>query len=92
MDGQQIQLSPEQIQRAAKAGLTLLNTPGAVKVDGPMCISGEVQVLNTLLTAIINRQLIIANAPTPEKTPPGGKEEKKTDLKSVPDKKEASEK
>ncbi len=86
MQDQKIDLNPQQIQMAANAGITLLNTPGAVNVPGPMAVTGVVGVLNSLLTAIVNGQVIVMNAPTPKEVspiPPEGDGEKKPDLKPV---------
>jgi len=61
--GQHINLEQPQILRAAQAGLQLLNTPGAVNVPSPMAITGDVQILNALLQAIVQQQVIIVNPP-----------------------------
>lgn len=74
-EGQKVQIGPEQVVKAANAGLTLLNTPGAVNVPGPMAISGDIQLLNAVLTAIVQGQVVLGN-PEVEK-----KESKKEPLK-----------
>lgn len=86
----EINFEPQQILLAANAGLTLLQTPGAIKVDGPMAISGDLGILNNLLAAIVQRQLVIVNANTipDEDASPEGDGAPKPDLKPVPSKKE----
>ena len=76
--GQQVNLEPNQVAQAAAAGLTLLNTPGAVSVPGPMALTNNIQILNAVLTAIANGTLVLINAPAPEggKLPPPAEEEK----------------
>jgi len=100
MEQNKIDLSPQQVMNAAKAGIQLLNTPGSVNVPGPMAISGDVGVLNALLTAILNGQVLVVNPqqlvkpPEGDETPPDGDGEQKPadpkpDLKSVGDGKKA---
>ncbi len=75
MEQQKIDLNPQQIQMAANAGITLLNTPGAVNVSGPMAVSGVVRTLNALLVAIVNQEVMIVNVPPQLKeAPPPNKE------------------
>jgi hypothetical protein len=62
---QQVQLGPQDISRAARTGVTLLNTPDAVKVDGPMALSGDLQILNILLSNLASGALQVVQ-PTPE--------------------------
>jgi hypothetical protein len=84
--GQKINLDQPQILQAAKAGLQLLNTPGAVNVPGPMAVTGEVQILNALLTAIVQQQVVLVNAPEKAPagdTPPGGDGDKVPELKKI---------
>ena len=69
--GKQVQIGPEQVIKAATAGLTLLNTPGAVNVPGPMAISGDIQLLNAVLNAIVQGQVVLGN-PMQEGDAPGG--------------------
>lgn len=88
MQPNQIDLNPQQVQMAANAGLTLLNTPGAVSVPGPMAVTGVVATLNSLLQAIVSGKVVVMNAPTPKEIapiPPGGEGdgEKKPDLKPI---------
>ncbi len=101
MKQNQIDLSPQQVMSAAAAGIQLLNTPGAVSVPGPMAVTDVVKVLNSLLTAIVNGQVVVVNPaqlakpPEGDKTPPEGDGEQKDadqkpDLKSVGDGKEAT--
>ncbi len=75
--GQNINLEPQQVQQAAAAGLQLLNTPGAVSVPGPMALTNSVQILNAVLTAIANGQVVLVNAPPAEdgKAPPAAEKE-----------------
>jgi len=81
---QQINLSQENIQQAAAAGLQLLQTPGAVNVPGPMAVSGIISVLNGLLSAIVNQQVIVLNPQQPVGEPPPGDDgEKQPDLKKI---------
>lgn len=63
MEQPKIDLNPQQIQLAANAGLTLLNTPGAVSVPGPMAVSGIVKTLAQLLLAIANQEVMVINIP-----------------------------
>jgi hypothetical protein len=87
MEQRKVDITQEQMKQAATAGVQLLNTPGAVNVPSPMAISGVMGVLNSMLTAIANGEVILMNvAPmkVPEgggKTPPDGNGEKKPDLK-----------
>jgi len=60
-----IEIGPDQVIRAATAGLQLLNTPGAVNVPGPMAISGDIQLLNAVLNSIVQRQVVLGH---PEKS------------------------
>lgn len=64
MEQKLINLSHEQTQQAAAAGVQLLQTPGAVSIPSPMAISGVVSTLNALLTAIASGQVVVVNAPT----------------------------
>lgn len=63
MEQPRIDLNQEQIQMAAQAGVTLLNTPGAVNVPSPMAVSGAVRVLMQLLMAIANNEVLVVNTP-----------------------------
>jgi len=66
-----IDLNTQQIFAAANAGMTLLNTPGAVNVPGPMAVSGVTGTLYALLSAIVNREVMIVNVPPQlEEAPP----------------------
>lgn len=57
-------LGPAQVQKAAAKGAELLNTKGAVNVDGPTALSGDLQILNIILTNLASGAVILA---TPEK-------------------------
>lgn len=71
MEQERIDLNPQQIQIAASAGVTLLNTPGAVNVPSPMAVSGAVRVLMQLLMAIANQEVMVVNMPPKlENAPP----------------------
>jgi hypothetical protein len=70
MEQPRIDLTPQQIQVAAQAGITLLNTPGAVNVPGPMAVSGAVRVLMQLLMAIANNEVAVINVPVQLKDAP----------------------
>ncbi len=85
MNGQQkMNLELPQILQAARAGLTLLNTPGAVSVPSQMAITGDVQILNALLTAIVQQQVMVVNAPPlPVQPEDAGDDELKPELKAV---------
>lgn len=61
-----IEIGPEQVVKAASAGLTLLSTPGAVNVPGPMAISGDIQLLNAVLTAIVQGQVVLGSPTSKE--------------------------
>jgi hypothetical protein len=54
-----VDLSQQQIQQAAQAGVTLLNTAGAVNVPGPMSISGITQVLHAVLLGIAEKRFAV---------------------------------
>jgi len=74
---QKVNLEPQQILRAAQAGMQLLQTPGAVNVPGPLAISGDVQILNALLGAIARGEVQVVNAPSQVPAlPPSEPEEK----------------
>lgn len=88
MNQNTVDITQEQMKQAASAGVQLLQTPGAVNVPSTMAITGVMGVLNSMLTAIANGQVILLNVPAkqPEgdgKTPPEGDGEKKPDLKPV---------
>lgn len=74
MEQLQVDLNPQQVQMAANAGITLLNTPGAVSVPSPMAVSGVVRVLMQLLMAIANQEVMVVNYPPQLKDapPPAG--------------------
>ena len=63
MEQPRVDLNPQQVQMAAQAGVTLLNTPGAVNVPSPMAVSGAVRVLMQLLVAIANQEVMVVNVP-----------------------------
>ncbi len=63
MEQPQVDLNPQQIQAAGQAGVTLLTTPGAVNVPGPMAVSGVAQVLLQLLMAIAKQEVMVINVP-----------------------------
>lgn len=82
-----VDITQAQMQQAATAGVQLLNTQGAVNVPSPMAISGVMGVLNSMLTAIANGEVVLMNA-APMKVPEGdgdgdGDGKKKSDLKPV---------
>lgn len=89
MELKTVDISQEQMKQAASAGVQLLNMPGAVNVPSQMAITGVVGVLNSMLNAIMNGEVILLNVPKKqpegegEKTPPEGEGEKKPDLKPV---------
>ena len=76
MEQPKVDFTPQQIQQAALAGVTLLNTPGAVNVPSPMACSGVMKTLLQLLMAIANQEVMIVNIPVkmaeapPPATPP----------------------
>jgi hypothetical protein len=70
MDQPKMDLNPQQIQQAANAGITLLNTPGAVNVPGPMAVSGIIRVLNAFLLAIVNQEVMVVMVPPQLKDAP----------------------
>lgn len=84
---QSINLEPQQVLRAATAGVQLLNTPGAVNVPSQMAITGDVAVLNALLSALVRQEVIIVNAPpqpaTGDQPPPPGNGEVQPKLEAV---------
>lgn len=57
----QIQLGPEEIQRAAKLGVELFNTKGVLTVDGPTALSPDFQVLNLLLANLAEGTIQVGN-------------------------------
>ena len=84
MDQRTVDITQEQMKQAASAGVQLLNTQGAVNVPSPMAITGVMGVLNSMLTAIANGEVILLNVPKQKvETPPEGDGEKKPDLKPV---------
>ncbi len=54
-----IDLTPQQVRNAAQAGVTLLNTPGAVNVPSTMSITGVTQVLHAVLLGIAEGRLMV---------------------------------
>jgi hypothetical protein len=70
MEQPRVDLNPQQVQMAANAGLSLLNTPGAVNVPGPMAVSGVIKTLAQLLTAIVNQEVMVVNVPVQLKDAP----------------------
>lgn len=88
MNKQTVDISQEQMKQAAAVGVQLLNTPGAVNVPSQMAITGMVGVLNSMLSAIMNGEVILLNVPAkqPEgdgKTPPDSGGEKKPDITPI---------
>lgn len=63
MEQPKTDLNPQQIQQAALAGVTLLNSPGAVNVPSPMACSGVMKTLLQLLMAIANQEVMVVNVP-----------------------------
>ncbi len=63
MEQPQVDLNPQQVQQAANAGVSLLTTPGAVSVPGPMAVSGVTQALLQLLMAIAKQEVMVVNMP-----------------------------
>jgi hypothetical protein len=63
MEQPKVDLNPQQVQMAANAGITLLNTPGAVNVPSPMAVSGIVRTLYQMLLAISNGEVMLVNIP-----------------------------
>jgi hypothetical protein len=70
MEQPRVDLNPQQIQMAANAGVTLLNTPGAVNVPSPMACSGVMKILLQLLMAIANQEVMVVNFPPQLKDAP----------------------
>lgn len=66
----EVNLTPEQIQKAAQAGVKLLSDDERVTVPPSMALSGDLQVLNAILVAIGNGQAVLS-APTPPEMPEG---------------------
>lgn len=71
----EVNISPEQIQRAAMAGANLLADDERVSVPPSMALSGDLSVLNAVLLALANGQAVISSPeqqmaqqvpPTPE--------------------------
>ena len=79
MEQPRIDLNQEQIKMAAQAGVTLLNTPGAVNVPSPMAVSGAVRTLMQLLMAIANNEVLVVNTPVKLADAPKPKEESPKD-------------
>lgn len=80
---QKINLELPQILQAARAGLQLLNTPGAVSVPSQMAITGDVQILNALLQAIVQQQVIVVNPPQAPEGAGDGNDDQKPELKAI---------
>lgn len=80
MDQPKMDLTPQQIQQAANAGITLLNTPGAVNVPGPMAVSGIVRTLNAFLLAIVNQEVMVVMVPPQLKEAPPPAEPKNKEV------------
>jgi hypothetical protein len=89
MEQPRIDLNQQQIQMAATAGVTLLNTPGAVKVDGPMATSGVIRTLLQLLMAIANNEVLVVNTPVKLADAPPADEPPKDPPKDPPNEKVA---
>lgn len=87
MEQNTVNLSQEQMQQAATAGAQLLQTPGAVSIPSTMAITGIIGMLNALLTAIANGQVIVVNVPQkqiPEgEIPPNGDGAKEPDITPI---------
>ena len=64
---QKVNLSPEQIQKAAAFGAKLLTTPGAVHVDSASALNGDLQLLHIILSNVAEGLVILA---TPEQATP----------------------
>jgi uncharacterized protein YoaH (UPF0181 family) len=76
MEQNLVNLTHEQTQQAAAAGVQLLQTPGAVSIPSPMAISGVIGTLNALLTAIANGQVVVVNVPAKKEEGDGDGEKK----------------
>jgi len=75
---QNIQLSPEQIVSAAKAGVELLETKGAVNVPSTMSLTGDIPVLHAFLSALANGSVVLGSPAAPP-SDDAGKDESKED-------------
>lgn len=73
MEQNLINLTHEQTQQAAAAGVQLLQTPGSVNIPSPMAISGVIGTLNALLTAIASGQVVVVNVPAKKEDGDGEK-------------------
>lgn len=79
-----LNLSQQQMQLAANAGIQLLNTSGAVNVPGPLAVTDQIKHLNVMLNGIASGQVVVVNPKNVKKGEPeeeGG--EKKAELKAV---------
>lgn len=68
---QQVNLTAEQVQRAAKEGVKLLSDEDRVNVPPSMAMSGSYQVLIGMLTALATGEVVMGN-PEPVPTSKGG--------------------
>ena len=56
---QSVNITPEQIQKAAQAGVNLLSDDERVSVPPSMALNGDLSVLNAVLVALANGQAIV---------------------------------
>ncbi len=63
---QQIQVQPEQVQKAAAAGLKLLTDDGRVNLPPSMAQDGTYVLLTGLLQALASGQAVLGNPAPPE--------------------------
>ena len=64
-DPKTVQIQPEQIQRAAQAGLKLLNDDERVNISPSLALSGDFAILNGMLQALASGQAVLGNPEKP---------------------------
>lgn len=62
----EVNLTPEQIQKAALAGAKLLGDDERVSVPPSMALSGDLTILNAILLALGNGQAVLSSPPPQE--------------------------
>lgn len=65
---QEVNLSPQQVQAAAQAGLGLLSDP-ELRVSVTLAVSGHLNYLSVILQGIAAGTVILANPPRPQPVP-----------------------
>ena len=71
----QVNITPDQVARAAASGIKLLSDDERVSVPPSVAMSGDLTILVGFLNGLANGELVLGPAPKPDSVlPPGGPE------------------